>query len=56
MSGPTLLGLIGAELFGGGANRYVLEPSGRETLPDGGDGLIVDDATKQQAVEKFLKG
>ena len=56
MSGPTLLGLIGAELIGGSAQKYVLEPSGGETLPDGGAGLIVDDATKQQAVEKFLEG
>jgi LCP family protein required for cell wall assembly len=56
MSGPTLLGLIGAELIGGGSKRYVLEPSGGETLPDGGAGLTVDETRKEQAVEQFLEG
>jgi LCP family protein required for cell wall assembly len=56
MSGPTLLGLVGAELFGGNAKRYVLQPSGNTTLPDGGAGLTVDEATKQQTVEQFLRG
>jgi LCP family protein required for cell wall assembly len=56
MSGPTLLGLVGAQLTGGDAKRYVLERSGGETLPDGGAGLIVPDAEKQRKVEQFLKG
>jgi LCP family protein required for cell wall assembly len=56
MSGPTLLGLVGAELGGGDAKRYLLEPTGNVTLPDGGAGLTVDDAAKQQAVEKFMEG
>jgi LCP family protein required for cell wall assembly len=56
MSGPTLLGLIGAELLGGGGKKLVLKPSGGETLPDGGAGLTVDEATKQQTVDEFLKG
>jgi LCP family protein required for cell wall assembly len=56
MSGPTLLGLVGAELFGGNGKKYLLEPSGGETLPDGGAGLTVDDAEKEQKVEQFLKG
>jgi LCP family protein required for cell wall assembly len=56
MSGPTLLGLIGAELIGGNAKKYVLTPSGNTTLPDGGAGLTVDDQTKQEIVERFLKG
>ena len=56
MSGPTLLGLIGAELIGGDATKYVLTPSGGTTLPDGGAGLVVDDATKQEIVEQFLEG
>ena len=56
MSGPTLLGLIGAELIGGDSNRVVLTPSGGVTLPDGGAGLTVDDAEKQRAVEEFMKG
>jgi LCP family protein required for cell wall assembly len=56
MSGPTLLGLIGAELLSGSSTKMVLKPSGSQTLPDGGAGLTVDDATKQQTVDKFRKG
>ncbi len=56
MSGPSLLGLVAAELIGGDANRNVLKPSGTTTLPDGGAGLTVDDATKQDAVDRFLEG
>jgi LCP family protein required for cell wall assembly len=56
MSGPTLLGLIGAELIGGNGKKQVLTPSGTETLPDGGAGLTVDDATKQRVVDEFMKG
>ena len=56
MSGPTLLGLIGAELIGGNAKKYVLTPNGGTTLPDGGAGLTVDDAAKQEIVSQFLRG
>jgi LCP family protein required for cell wall assembly len=56
MAGPSLLGLVGAELIGGGANARVLKPSGGVTLPDGGAGLTVDDAEKQRAVDRFIKG
>jgi LCP family protein required for cell wall assembly len=56
MSGPTLLGLVGAEMFGGTAKKQVLTPSGNVTLPDGGAGLTVDDATKKRQVAEFLKG
>ena len=55
MSGPTLLGLIGAELIGGDPKKYVLTPSGSTTLPDGGAGLEVDDATKE-VVARFMQG
>jgi LCP family protein required for cell wall assembly len=56
MSGPTLLGLIGAELIGGSGKKQVLTPSGTATLPDGGAGLTVDDATKERVVDEFLSG
>jgi len=56
MAGPTLLGLVGAEMIGGKAEPQVLRPSGAVTLPDGGAGLEVDDAEKQSAVQRFLKG
>jgi LCP family protein required for cell wall assembly len=54
MSGPTLLGVVGAELSAGTAKPQVLKPSGTLTLPDGGAGLTVDDASKQRAVDRFL--
>ena len=54
MSGPTLLGVVGAELSAGAAKPTVLKPSAALTLPDGGAGLTVDDATKQAAVNRFL--
>src|SRR4029079_7438228 len=54
MSGPSLLGLVGAELSGGTAKPTVLKPTGVVTLPDGGAGLAVDDAAKRRAVDRFL--
>jgi LCP family protein required for cell wall assembly len=48
MSGPTLLGLVGAELTGGAAKRYV--------FPDEQSGVTVDEADKQRVVEQFMKG
>jgi hypothetical protein len=56
MAGPSLLGLVGAELVGGSPNARVLKPSGGTTLPDGGAGLVVDEAEKQRSVDAFLKG
>jgi LCP family protein required for cell wall assembly len=56
MSGPSLLGLVGAELLGGSAKTGVLKPTGAETLPDGGAGLTVDQASKQAAVNRLMKG
>jgi LCP family protein required for cell wall assembly len=55
MSGPSLLGLVGAELTAGKAKPTVLKPTGALTLPDGGAGLTVDDASKQRAVDRFLR-
>jgi LCP family protein required for cell wall assembly len=56
MSGPTLLGLVGAELLSGNSKRQVLMPDGNVTLPDGGAGLTVSDATKRATVAKFMAG
>jgi LCP family protein required for cell wall assembly len=52
MAGPSLLGLVGAELSSGGKSPQVLKPTGTV----GVSGLTVDDATKRRAVEKFLAG
>jgi LCP family protein required for cell wall assembly len=56
MGGPTLLGVVGAALTGGTGHQAVLRPAGGVTLGDGGAGLIVDDATKERAVARFLRG
>jgi LCP family protein required for cell wall assembly len=56
MAGPGLLGLVGAELLGGGSHRQVLKPSGFVTLPDGESAVQVNDADKRAAVARFLKG
>jgi LCP family protein required for cell wall assembly len=56
MGGPSLLGLVGAELIGGSAKTAILKPSGPVTLPDGGAGLAVDPLAKQRAVQKLLQG
>ena len=56
MAGPTLLGVVGASMTGGAGKQRVLKPSGGMTLPDGGAGLTVDEATKEAAVERFLRG
>jgi len=52
MAGPSLLGLVGAELTSGSSTPQVLTPTG----VSGVSGLTVDDATKRRAVQKFLKG
>jgi LCP family protein required for cell wall assembly len=56
MAGPTLLGVAMASMTGGDSEPRVLKPSGNVTLPDGGAGLTVDDATRQAAVERLLDG
>jgi LCP family protein required for cell wall assembly len=56
MAGPTLLGVAMASMTSGSGEPQVLKPSGSVTLPDGGAGLTVDDATKQAAVRRLLKG
>jgi LCP family protein required for cell wall assembly len=56
MAGPTLLGVALASMTSGSSEPRVLRPSGTTTLPDGGAGLTVDDATKQRAVERLLRG
>jgi LCP family protein required for cell wall assembly len=56
MAGPSLLGLVGAELIGGAQKARVLKASGGITLPDGGAGLVVDESEKRTAVKNFLAG
>jgi len=56
MGGATLLGFFAAAGTGGSPPVEVLRPSAFETLPDGGSGLVVSDADKQAAVQRFLAG
>jgi LCP family protein required for cell wall assembly len=56
MAGPSLLGLVGAEMTGGSATPQVLKPTGVVTTASGGAGLTVDEASKRRAVAKFLAG
>ena len=56
LSAADQLGADEAELIGGAQKSRVLKASGGVTLPDGGAGLVVDDAEKQDAVQRFLKG
>jgi len=56
MAGPALLGVVGASMTGGAGKQRVLKPSGSTTLPDGGAGLTVDEATREAAVDRFLRG
>lgn len=56
MSGPTLMGFAAATFAGGSPPTRILRPSGVETLPDGGSGLVVSEATRQRAVARFLAG
>src|SRR3954452_6071137 len=55
MSGPSLLGLVGAELSAGTAKPTVLRPTGVVNQANGGQGLSVDEQTKRDAVERFLR-
>jgi LCP family protein required for cell wall assembly len=56
MGGATLLGFFAAAATSGSPPVEVLKPSGFESLPDGGSGLVVSDADKQAAVRRFLDG
>jgi LCP family protein required for cell wall assembly len=56
MGGPSLLGLIASLSITGNPKTEVLKPDGALTLPDGGAGLTVSDASKRRAVSRFLAG
>ena len=56
MRGPALLGYALGTALSGSAKTEILKPSGGETLPNGGAGLVVSDAEKQADVRRFLDG
>ncbi len=56
MGGPSLMGLFLDIALGGSPPTRVLKPSGAETLPDGGQGLVVSEQEKRAEVKRFLKG
>jgi LCP family protein required for cell wall assembly len=56
MGGPSLMALFVDLQLGGSPPPRVLKPSGFQTLPDGGQGLVVSEQEKQAEVKRFLKG
>lgn len=56
MGGVSLMGLFTDLALAGTPDPRVLEPSGTETLPDGGVGLQMSDSEVRREVRKFLKG
>jgi hypothetical protein len=56
LSGPALLGMLGALAVGGTPPTRVLKPSGVITLGDGEVGLSVSEAERRAAVAQFMSG
>ena len=56
MSGPTLLGLVGAELIGGDAKKQVLTPRAARRCPTAAPASPSTRPSKQRAVDEFLEG
>jgi LCP family protein required for cell wall assembly len=56
MSGPSLMALVVSLTLTGDSKTRILIPSGGETLPDGGAGLVVSDEEKRREVRAFLEG
>jgi len=53
MSGFSLLGVAIGQFLPGGGSSAVLKPSGVETLPDGGQGLLVNPGDVDRARRRF---
>ena len=56
MSGPSLMGLVASLGVSGTGKTQILKPSGGETLPDGGSGLVVSEEERRREVRRFLAG
>jgi hypothetical protein len=56
MGGVTLMGLFTDLALTGTPPVRVLQPSGLETLPDGGVGLQMSEREVRSETRKFLKG
>ncbi|MDQ6605075.1 MAG: LCP family protein [Actinomycetota bacterium] len=56
MGGFTMLSMFAASELGGSAPVDVLKPTGSETLPGGGDALVVPSSTVRAAVAKLTHG
>jgi LCP family protein required for cell wall assembly len=54
MGGPRMLGYAVGMALNGDAPTRVLQPSGPERLPNGGDGLAVSEAERRVEVARFL--
>jgi LCP family protein required for cell wall assembly len=56
MGGFSLLGLFATMETAGSPATRVLQPSGEETLANGGSGLVVSDQERRAEVSRFLNG
>ncbi len=56
MSGPTLLELFTGLAISGTPATRVLKPTGAETLPAGGQGLVVSESERRAAAARFMSG
>jgi LCP family protein required for cell wall assembly len=56
MNGPTLVLYALGTAVSGNAPTRVLRPTGAETLPDGGAGLVVSEAERRAETRRFVKG
>jgi LCP family protein required for cell wall assembly len=56
MGAAGLVGVMSAVTVSGSPPPHVMKPTGLTTSPGGGAGLVVDEATKQRAVDQFMNG
>ncbi len=56
MSGTELLGMFAALAISGTPPTHVLKPTGALTLPDGEDGLTINEESRRADVAQFMSG
>jgi LCP family protein required for cell wall assembly len=56
MGAAGLLGVMSAVAVSGSPPPHVMKPTGVTSSPGGGAGLVVDEASKQSAVDQFMNG
>ncbi|MEI6446826.1 MAG: LCP family protein [Actinomycetes bacterium] len=56
MGAAGLLGVMSSIAIAGSPPPLVMKPTGAVTLPGGGAGLVVDEASRQRVVDRFMNG